>query len=526
VQAGPAIAALHAQRGYFQCRADPVPMAAQTSFEGHGIRVRSSGMSGARTNPLRKLPSVERVLRAGPGALAISRFGQRLATNAVRRVIKDLRPALVAGGMVAPEATTIAAEALALLERGDVPSARRVFNLTGTVLHTNLGRAVLPEAAVEAAITTMRDPVVLEYDLATGERGERDDVVRGLIRELTGAEDAVIVNNNAAAVLIALNTLSAGKETIVSRGELIEIGGSFRLPDIMARAGVKLVEVGTTNRTHLQDYATAIGERTGVLMRVHTSNYVIQGFTATVGIHDLAGLARTHGVPLIYDLGSGTLVDLGVYGLRPEPTVPAALLAGADLVTFSGDKLLGGPQCGVIAGRRNLVEQIARNPLKRVLRLDKVRLAMLAATLKLYRDPDQLPETLPTLRHFLRDAAEIKAQATRLAPAVRAATGPEFDVCVIDFSSEIGSGALPLQTLTSAGIAIRPVARGRAGLALKTLGAAFRRLPIPVIGHLSEGALVLDCRCLDDEPGFLAVLPHLAIGTAAEATASEGRDAP
>lgn len=496
------------------------------SSERQGIHVRCGGRSGAGSNPLRRLPSVERVLRAGPGALAVSRFGQRLATNAVRLVIEGLRPALVAGDMATPEVTTIAAEALALLERQDVRSARRVFNLTGTVLHTNLGRAVLAETAVEAAITTMRQSVALEYDVATGERGERDDLVRGLIRELTGAEDAIVVNNNAAAVLIALNTLSAGKDTIVSRGELIEIGGSFRLPDIMARAGVSLVEVGTTNRTHLHDYATAIAERAGVLMKVHTSNYVIQGFTASVGIHDLAGLARTHRLPLIYDLGSGTLVDLGAYGLRPEPTVPAALRAGADLVTFSGDKLLGGPQAGVIAGRRELVEQISRNPLKRVLRLDKVRLAMLAATLKLYRNPDELPETLPTLRHFLREAADIMAQATRLAPAIRAATGPQFEVSVVECSSEIGSGALPLQTLRSAGISIRPAAGRRAGRLLESLSAALRRLPVPVIGHLSEGALVLDCRCLDDEPGLVAVLPHLSITPAAAHTRSVGGDAP
>jgi L-seryl-tRNA(Ser) seleniumtransferase len=499
-----------------------VPMSA----ERQSIHARFGGTNGAGTNPLRRLPSVERVLQAGPGVLAVSRFGQGLATNAVRRVIEGLRPAVAAGDMAAPEATTIAAEALALVEREEVPSARRVFNLTGTVLHTNLGRAVLAEAAIEAAIATMREPVALEYDLATGERGERDDLVRGLIRELTGAEDAIIVNNNAAAVLIALNTLSSGKDVIVSRGELIEIGGSFRLPDIMTRAGVRLVEVGTTNRTHLRDYATAIGERTALLMKVHTSNYVIQGFTAAVGIPDLAGLARTHSLPMIYDLGSGTLVDLGGYGLRREPTVPAALRAGADLVTFSGDKLLGGPQCGVIAGRRDLVEQIALNPFKRALRLDKVRLAMLAATLKLYRNADELPKTLPTLRQFLREASEIKAQAARLAPAIRAAAGPRFDVSVVDCASEIGSGALPLQTLASAGISVRPVARRRAGLPLETLAAAFRRLPVPVIGRLSGGALVLDCRCLDDEPGFLAVLPHLAIATAAAPAQSIGEDAP
>jgi L-seryl-tRNA(Ser) seleniumtransferase len=488
---------------------DAGPNQAQHPYYSGGSAI---GMNEVHTNPLRRLPSVDHVLRAKQGAVAVSRFGQKLATHAVRSVLDDLRPALGAGEMAAPpEATTIAAEALALLERRDIPSVRRVFNLTGTVLHTNLGRAVLPEAAIEAAMTAMREPVALEFDLASGERGERDDLVRGLIRELTGAEDAAIVNNNAAAVLLALNTLSVGRNAIVSRGELIEIGGSFRLPDIMARAGAKLIEVGTTNRTHLHDYAAAIDERTAVLMKVHTSNYIIQGFTAAVGVRELAGLARASGLPFINDLGSGTLVDLDAYGLGPEPTVPAALLAGADLVTFSGDKLLGGPQCGIIAGRQDLIAQIARNPMKRALRLDKVRLAMLGATLKLFRDPRRLPETLPTLRHFLRDVAEIRGQATRLAPAVQAAVGIEFEVSVINCLSQIGSGALPRQTLSSAGIAIRPLTRKRAGLLLEELGAAFRRLPIPVIGHVSDGALILDCRCLNDEPSFLAVLPHLAI---------------
>jgi L-seryl-tRNA(Ser) seleniumtransferase len=479
-------------------------------------------MRAIDTNPRRKLPSVERVLRAEAGALAVSRFGQHLATDAVRRVLARIRPALAAGGSDVPDAAAIAGAALALLDRQDIPAARRVFNLTGTVLHTNLGRAVLSDAAVAAAVTAMREPIALEYDLASGKRGERDDLVRDLLRQLTGAEDAVVVNNNAAAVLIVLNTLSAGKEAVVSRGELIEIGGSFRLPEIMARAGVQLVEVGTTNRTHRHDYAAAIGERTALLMKVHTSNYVIQGFTAAVGEPELAALARAHGIPLINDLGSGTLVDLGAYGLRQEPTVQAALLAGADLATFSGDKLLGGPQCGIIAGRKDLVAQIARNPLKRALRLDKVRLAMLAATLKLYRDPQRLPETLPTLRYFLRGAADIKAQAERLAPAVQRVAAPDFQVSVIDCSSQIGSGALPLEALPSAGIALRPAKRRRGGRALETLSAAFRRLSIPVIGHVSEGVLVLDCRCLDDEPSFLTAISHLAVAAALDEPPSAG----
>jgi L-seryl-tRNA(Ser) seleniumtransferase len=485
-------------------------------------RVRFIAMTEVDTNSLRKLPAVERVLRADAGALAVSRFGQLLATDAVRRVLARIRPALAAGERNVPDAAAVAAAALALLEREDIPSARRVFNLTGTVLHTNLGRAVLPEAAIAAAVTAMRETIALEYDLASGKRGERDDLVRGLIRELTGAEDAVVVNNNAAAVLIVLNTLSSGKDAVVSRGELIEIGGSFRLPEIMARAGAKLVEVGTTNRTHRHDYAAAIGERTALLMKVHTSNYVIKGFTAVAAERELAALAHAHSIPFINDLGSGTLLDLWIYGLRQEPTVQAALSAGADLVTFSGDKLLGGPQCGIIAGRKDLVAQVARNPLKRALRLDKVRLAMLAATLKLYRDPGRLPETLPTLRHFLRDAADIKAQAERLAPAVQTIAAPDFEVSIVDCSSQIGSGALPLETLPSAGIALRPAERRQRGGALEALSAAFRRLPIPVIGHVSDGVLVLDCRCLDDEASFLAAISHLAVAATPDEPPSRG----
>jgi L-seryl-tRNA(Ser) seleniumtransferase len=461
--------------------------------------------------PPSPLPAVDQVLRGELGQLTIARFGRTATVAAVRALLADLRTRLGGADEVAPvDAAAVARQALAQLEADDAPRLRRVFNLTGTVLHTNLGRAVLAEAAIEAAAGAMRAPAALELDLATGKRGERDDLVRGLICALTGGEDACVVNNNAAAVLLVLNTLALGRDTIVSRGELIEIGGSFRMPEIMARAGTRLVEVGATNRTHLHDYAAAIGPDTGLLLKVHTSNYLIQGFTAEVGVAALAQLARKHGVPLLDDLGSGTLIDLARFGLRRERTVQDALAEGADLVTFSGDKLLGGPQAGFVVGRRDLVQACAKNPLKRALRLDKLRLAALEATLRLYRDPDRLAERLPTLRFFARPMAELAELAARLQPALATALGDGFAVEPRACASQIGSGALPLETIPSHGLAITPRTRKEAGRRLEALAARLRSLPVPVLGRIEKGALVLDLRCLDDKAAFVAQLPQLA----------------
>jgi L-seryl-tRNA(Ser) seleniumtransferase len=454
-----------------------------------------------------RLPSVDQALRAPSGRKGVTSFGHQATVDAIRRTLAALRTC-PRSGQARPDAEAIARGALRLLRRQQAPSLRRVFNLTGTVLHTNLGRAILPEAAIEAARDAMRSAVALEFDLDGAARGERDDHVRGLIRELTGAEDATIVNNNAAALLLVLNTFGAGKEAIVSRGELIEIGGSFRLPDIMARGGARLVEVGTTNRTHLKDYAEALGDSTGLILKVHTSNYLIQGFTKSVSGAELAPLARAHKVPFIHDLGSGALADFQRWGLRREPTV-RDVLADADLVTFSGDKLLGGPQAGIAAGAKALVARLAANPLKRALRLDKIRLAALEAVLKLYRDPDRLAQTLPTLGYFARPRAEIAALAARLLSPLAEAVGKDYATTPADCMSQIGSGALPLETLASAGIAIRPVAARKAGTRLEALATAFRALPVPVLGRVKEGALVLDLRCLDDEAQFLSQLKEL-----------------
>jgi L-seryl-tRNA(Ser) seleniumtransferase len=456
--------------------------------------------------PQRSLPSVDTVMRSAAAQVAAARFGHQALVSAVRTALAELRR-----NGLAIDAAGAAELALARLVAEDAPRLKPVYNLTGTVLHTNLGRAPMAEAAIEAAAVAMRNAVALEYDLATGRRGDRDDILRDLLRELTGAEDATVVNNNAAAVLLVLNTLAKGRGAIVSRGELIEIGGAFRMPEIMSRAGAKLVEVGTTNRTHLKDYAEAIGPKTGVVLKVHPSNYRIEGFAAQVAAEALAPLTRRHGVPLIDDLGSGTLTDLARFGLPHEPTVAQAVAAGADIVTFSGDKLLGGPQAGFIVGRADLVARINKNPLKRALRIDKTRIAALEATLKLYRDPDRLAERLPTLRLLTRAASEIAATARRLRPTVAARLGDGFAVEVMECRSEIGSGALPRETIPSAGLAIRPAGRRGAGRTLAGLMAALRGLPIPLIGRIENGALMLDMRCLDDEAGLVANLAALKV---------------
>jgi L-seryl-tRNA(Ser) seleniumtransferase len=455
------------------------------------------------------LPSVDDVLSSSAGRSAVARHGHTAARDAVRGVLQSLRPRIAEPGFTPVSADEAATRSLETLSRSDATRLRRVFNLTGTILHTNLGRAVLAERAIAAAVEAMRYPAALEFDLETGGRGERDDAVRGLICELTGAESACFVNNNAAALLLVLNTLAKGREAIVSRGELIEIGGSFRLPEIMKRAGARLKEVGTTNRTHLMDYKEAIGPKTGLLLKVHTSNYLIQGFTKEVPAGELAGLAKAAGLPLVDDLGSGTITDLAQYGIKKERTVQEALADGVDLVTFSGDKLLGGPQAGVIAGRKDLVAACAKNPLKRALRLDKMRLAALEGTLQLYRHRESLIRELPTLDLFTRTTSALRTLAVRLEPKVSAALGEAWHVQVVECRSQIGSGALPLETIASAGLGITARDRNNTGRRLAVLAHTFRALPVPVIGRIEKDALVFDLRCLDDEALFAEQLQKL-----------------
>ncbi len=461
------------------------------------------------------LPAVDRVLNLPAIEALRVQYGHTAVVHAIRSLLVGLREALRQGRVLSPESVQEAALAAALsaqLAESFRPSLKPVFNLTGTVLHTNLGRALLPAEAVAAVAAVAAGACNLEYDLARSERGERDSHVEALLCELTGAEAALVVNNNAAAVLLALNTLAARKEVIVSRGELIEIGGAFRIPEIMARAGCKLREVGTTNRTHARDFEEAAGARTGLVLKVHTSNYVIQGFTAAVAEPELARMAHARGIPFVVDLGSGTLVDLARFGLPREPTPQEAITNGADLVTFSGDKLLGGPQAGIVVGRRDLVTRLTRNPLKRALRVDKLTLAALEAVLRLYRQPEKLIERLPTLRLLTRPPAEIEAAVVRIAPVLAQALGEAASVESVACESQTGSGSLPVARLASRALALRPGGKSmRTGRALEALAAAFRALPVPVIGAISDGALRLDLRCLDDEAGFLAQLSQLAL---------------
>ena len=460
--------------------------------------------------PTQRPPSLDKLLDA-PMLRALQAQHGRAATLAAARVALDDWRALAAD--LPFDAAAFEAVCTERLNAQARLALRPVFNLTGTVLHTNLGRAVMAPEAIDAVLAVMRGAANLEYDLAKGARGDRDDHIESLLKELTGAEAATAVNNNAAAVLLVLAALAERKEVPVSRGELIEIGGAFRIPDIMRRAGAKLVEVGATNRTHLSDFEAALGPRTALVMKVHTSNYAIQGFTASVPVAELAALCKLHGVPFVEDLGSGTLVDLTRFGLPAEPTPMQSIAAGANLVTFSGDKLLGGPQCGLIVGDKALIQKIKRCPLKRSLRLDKMSIAALEATLKLYRDPDRLAQRLPTLRLLTRGEAELRQLAERLAPAVAAVVGQRVSVQVLPCRSQIGSGSLPVDRLPSVCLALgAPPGTKRAGSLPERLAEALRALPIPVIGRIEDGQVRLDLRCLDGaaaEQAFTAQLTGL-----------------
>jgi L-seryl-tRNA(Ser) seleniumtransferase len=470
-----------------------------------------SDVSGSELRALMaRVPSVEKIMASAEFAPLLSEYGRTQVLAAVRHALDAWRVSAQSGeaSVSALDVAQLHASVQAALRRRNRSRLRSVFNLTGTVLHTNLGRALLPEEAVQSVMKALTQPANLEFDLDTGKRGDRDDLIDELICELTGAEAATVVNNNAAAVLLTLSALASKKEVIVSRGELVEIGGAFRIPDIMSRAGAKLREVGTTNRTHLKDYDEAISAQTALLMKVHASNYAINGFTKEVGLEELAPLARARGLSVAVDLGSGTLVDLSQWGLPREPTVRETVEAGADLVTFSGDKLLGGPQAGLIVGRRELIAKIKKHPLKRALRVGKLTLAALEPVLQLYRAPEKLGERLTTLRLLTRSADEIRLAAERVQPALQRAIGERYAVVAEPMFSQIGSGALPVDVLPSYGLVVRMADGKRGGRQLLALEKRLRDMARPVIGRIADDALRLDLRCLEaaDEAQLIAQL--------------------
>ncbi len=449
---------------------------------------------------LSQLPSVDKLLLSEPASGWIAQYGRDELLRCIRFVLSSVRQKISSSDLlVAPTEQELLAQIDARLAVRARPNLRRVINLTGTVLHTNLGRAVMPDEVIEAMASAAAEPCALEYDLGQGKRGDRDELVEELLCELTGAEAATVVNNNAAAVFLLLNALSNRKETIVSRGELIEIGGAFRIPDIMKRAGARLVEVGTTNRTHPKDFTEAIGSKTALVMKVHTSNYVVQGFTAEVAEPELAKIAQAGNIPFVVDLGAGTLVDLAQFGLPKEPTPAETIANGADLVTFSCDKLLGGPQAGILVGRKDLIQRIKKNPLKRVLRVGKVTLAALESVLRMYRNPATLPQRVKVLQLLTRPAASMQAQADSLIPSLRdvfASCGLQVTAQAV--KSQIGSGSLPVERLPSVALAIAALDRANEKKVVR-LERLLRGSDTAVIGRISEKTLLLDLRCLTED---------------------------
>ena len=460
------------------------------------------------TQPASPYPSVDRIARFAQVERLCDIYGRTAVIDTIRAVLDGHRSRRDRSDYETPSDDRLAQEVADRLQQRATPRLRRVFNLTGTVLHTNLGRTQLSSRAIEHACMAMREACNLEFDLDSGGRGERDSLVEDVLIELTGAEAATVVNNNAAAVLLVLATLANKREVVLSRGELVEIGGAFRIPDVMRSANARLMEVGTTNRTHPADYERAIGPKTAALMKVHTSNYAITGFVAQVSEAEVAKIAHQHQLPLIVDLGAGSLIDLSEYGLPKEPVVRETIAAGADVVTFSGDKLLGGPQAGLIVGNKALIDKIKRHPLKRALRVSKPVLAALEGTLLAYRTPDLLASELPTLRLLTRPVAEIEALAHRLQPHLATALGLRWQVNVTPLSSQVGSGSLPSESIPSCGLTCHPTG-AKTGSALQQLATRLRRLPTPVIGRVADDSLVLDLRCLEDEQGFVAQLDRL-----------------
>lgn len=464
-------------------------------------------MEEHRRRLLRQLPAVDELLqfwRQQPAAAGLPRSllltAIRQVLQAYRRELQQLPAAALPASLDREELQQRLARTLADLQR---PRLRRVINASGVVIHTNLGRSPLGREVLEQLVEIGGHYSNLEYNLALGARGSRHDHLEGLLRELTGAEAAIVVNNNAGAVLLTLNTLARGREVIVSRGQLVEIGGSFRMPDVMRLSGAILKEVGTTNKTHLYDYENAITPETALLLKVHTSNYRILGFTKEVPLAELVALGRKHGLPVAEDLGSGCLIDLSRYGIEKEPTVAEVLGTGVDLVMFSGDKLLGGPQAGIVLGGKVYIDRLKRNPLTRALRPDKLTLAGLEATLRLYREEERAVALIPTLRLITMPAAQVQARARKLARRLRPFLSPQVEVTLQPCIARVGGGALPQVALPSWALVL--VHRQHPAHRLEE---ALRQAEPPIIGRLEEDRLWLDVRTVlpEDEDIFLQVL--------------------
>ncbi|OOF70274.1 L-seryl-tRNA(Sec) selenium transferase [Rodentibacter caecimuris] len=455
-----------------------------------------------------QLPAVDKILKSRQGQQLIDEFGHSAVVTACRTLLQQGREYIKRQQSLPLFFQSLEHTYQTLYEclsTQNQVQIKSVHNLTGTVLHTNLGRALWSESAIEAATQAMRHNVALEYDLEQGKRSHRDNYISDLLCRLTGAEAACIVNNNAAAVLLILSEFAKGREVIISRGELIEIGGAFRIPDIMTQAGCKLVEVGTTNRTHLADYRQAINENTAFLMKVHTSNYHIQGFTASVTEEELVKLGQDYEVPVVTDLGSGALVNLQQYGLPAEPTVQDKVRQGVDLVCFSGDKLLGGVQAGIIVGQKHLIERLQHNPLKRVLRCDKTLLAGLEATLRLYLQPEQLHKKLPTLHLLTQPIEKLQQRAQQLKERLKKQLNSTYEIQIEPSLTQVGSGAQPSAAIPSIAVTISE----KTSQKLTALLVRFKSLPQPIIGRIEKNKIWLDLRSAANFDDLLNMIEKL-----------------
>ena len=462
-------------------------------------------------NLLKKLPGVDRMLALASGISETQGVPRSVITESVRNVIDQLRTAIFENssgiGENDFEDRHLLQRILKSIQLRMTPNLRRTINASGVVIHTNLGRSLLADEALENVHLISGHYSNLEFNLDTGKRGLRYTAVEELLCDLCGCEAAMVVNNNAAAVLLCLDTLARGKEVIVSRGELVEIGGSFRIPEVMEKSGGYLKEVGTTNRTHLRDYENAINENTGLLLKVHTSNYSIVGFTASVSLKDMVELGKKTSLPVMEDLGSGTLVDFSRYGLTKEPTVQESLEAGCDVVTFSGDKLLGGPQAGIIVGKKDLIRELRKNPLTRALRIDKMTLAALESTLRLYREEQTAVRDIPTLRMITMKQEQTLGMARILSEKILGLNDQRIDLCYLDLFSKAGGGSLPLLELPSTCLGLRIQ-----GLSANALELKLRKSDPPVIVRIENDTVVFDPRTIQsDEPDMIRESVHMIL---------------